>query len=137
MARHVLLALFVAVAVVPFASAQSSGQLVGPIVDCRHNESERPPDRVRREQALALARQINAAEGKAAEQSRRYRRLTELPSLSPTPAGFEVRFYTDGVGYTFSIKDKLDVCRYAIFSDQDGLIYERTPQAAQIASVTR
>jgi hypothetical protein len=38
--------------------------------------------------------------------------------------GFELQFHTDGATYSFSIKDRLDPCRYAVFSDQDKYIYE-------------
>ena len=33
----------------------------------------------------------------------------------------------DGGTYTFSIKDTLDPCHFAFFSDQQGLIYTGTP----------
>jgi hypothetical protein len=29
--------------------------------------------------------------------------------------------------YTFSVKDTQDVCKFAVFSDQNGLIYKASP----------
>ena len=101
-------------------------------VDCRHNAAEQPNDRVRRQEALNLARQINAAEGRAAERTRRYAQVDQLGTLPAVPDGFEVRFYGNDAGYTFSLKDSMDVCHYAVFSDQSGLLYEASPQVAQI-----
>ena len=50
--------------------------------------------------------------------------MNELPNIPPTPPGFKLKFHTDGTSYTFSIKDRVDPCHYAIFSDQDKHIYE-------------
>jgi hypothetical protein len=101
---------------------------------CLHDEHAIQGNRARREGALDLARAINAAQGRAAEATRRYQPLSALPDLPPAPAGFEVRLYTDGDGYIFSIKDGRDPCHYGIFSDQHGRIYESSPQVPQIAS---
>ena len=42
-------------------------------------------------------------------------------------SGFNVQLSTDGASYTFSVKDTLDACRFAYFSDQEGVIYAATP----------
>jgi len=34
---------------------------------------------------------------------------------------------SDGATYKFSLKDTLDPCRFAFFSDQEGLIFEANP----------
>ena len=44
-------------------------------------------------------------------------------------AGFELKLYNDDAGYVFAIKDMRDTCRYAIFSDQSGLLYEKALHA--------
>ena len=106
------------------------------INDCLHDATESASNRTRREQALTLARAINAAQGRIAERTRNYVALAQLGNLPPAPAGFELRFYFDGTSYAFSVKDRRDVCSYAVFSDQDGLLYEKTPKEAQIASAT-
>lgn len=127
----------IAVALVAAESSQRAAQPVVALPRCRHDSAEEAPDRVRREQALALAKAINEAEGIAAERIRLYRPLSQLTSLPAAPAGFHVRLYTDGAGYILSIKDTLDPCRYGIFSDESGLVYERTPQPAPLVATGR
>lgn len=97
---------------------------------CLHGADERPDHRARREQALTLALQINRAENAgptlAPLERRTFRPLDQLATLPPTPTGFKIQFNTDGATYAFSIKDTLDPCRYAVFSDQELSIYEAT-----------
>jgi hypothetical protein len=112
-------------------STTSSAQLSG-VPACLHDERERPSDRVRREQALALAKAVHEAQGTAAERTRLYVALPQLRGLPPTPKAFDLRLYTDGRGYIFSLKDSLDPCRYGIFSDEAGIVYEKTPLAAAL-----
>jgi hypothetical protein len=101
---------------------------------CRHDSSATDGDRMRRDQALALARAINQAEGLAAQRTREYQPLASLPNLPPAPVGFRVRLYVDDSGYMFSIKDDRDPCHYGIFSDENGRLYEMSPQVPQNAS---
>ena len=112
-------------------------QVVPSVVVCRHDASESQPDRDRREQALGLARAINTAEGRLSERTRAFHPLAELTNLPPTPRGFELRLYSDGAGYVFSIKDTLDVCGYAVFSDQASLLYEKTPRPAPLMAAAK
>jgi hypothetical protein len=110
--------------------AQGRAQLPAP---CLHGPSEQANQRARREQALKMAQQINRAEhgGPAllpSQPRREYRPFAQLPNMSPEPAGFRLQFYTDGATYTFSLKDTLDRCEFAIFSDQDQGIYQATPR---------
>jgi hypothetical protein len=117
-----LLGLVLIAGIYPSSAQDARGQI------CLHGSSELPAQRTRREQSLRLARALNREESRFAIMSTpRYRPLNELPNLPPTPSGFAVRLYTDGPRYTFSLKDTLDACRYAIFSDQDQSIYEGTP----------
>jgi hypothetical protein len=94
---------------------------------CLHGPSEDATQRNRREQALALAREINRAENAGPAvipgERREYQPLNRL-RVPAAPSGFRVQLSTDGATYTFSIKDTLDPCRYAVFSDQDQVIYE-------------
>jgi hypothetical protein len=62
-------------------------------------------------------------------QARQYQVLNALPNLSAPPQGFAVHFATDGSSYAFSVKDTLDPCAFAYFSDETGVIY--TGQALQ------
>ncbi|MBM3818328.1 MAG: hypothetical protein FJW14_04795 [Acidimicrobiia bacterium] len=97
---------------------------------CLHDRSETQADRTRRERAITVARAINTAEhmGLSPRQpGQRYRPFEQLTMVPAIPAGFELQFHTDGDTYTFSLKDTRDPCKYAIFSDQEGLIYEAAP----------
>jgi hypothetical protein len=110
--------------------AQGRAQLLP--APCLHGSSEQANQRTRREQALKMAQQINRAErsGPALlpSQPRAYRPFAQLRNVPPAPAGFRLQFYTDGATYTFSLKDTLDRCEFAIFSDQDQGIYQATPR---------
>jgi hypothetical protein len=115
----------------------SSGGVRGQIAihpRCLHDADETPVNRIRREQALALARAINAAQGQAVERTRAYQPLNELGALPATPEGFVLRLYAGQDGYIFSIKDDRDACRYGIFSDQHGTLYQSSPTVPLIAS---
>ena len=94
---------------------------------CLHGANEAPAQKARRDAALQLATRINLAQMMTigpGPRNNRYRPLAELMNIPPTPAGFDLQFYTDGTTYSFSIKDRMDPCRYAVFSDQDKLLYE-------------
>lgn len=117
-------------------SAVGNGQVpnLTPALACRHDAGALQQDRTRRDQALVLARAINAAQGIVAGQTRRYQPLAQLANLPEVPDGFALRLYTDGEGYVFSLKDERDPCHYGIFSDQLGRLYEMTPDVPRIAS---
>jgi hypothetical protein len=92
---------------------------------CLHGPGESPQQKLRRDAAILLATRINLAQTTAiGPRPPRYRPLEELTTIPPTPAGFELQFHTDGNTYSFSIKDRLDPCRYAVFSDQEKVLYE-------------
>lgn len=98
---------------------------------CLHGASETPAQKARRDQAIQVATRINMAQGVAivpSPQGRRYRRFEELRNVPPIPQGFDLQFHTDGVTYSFSLKDRLDPCGYAVFSDQDRDVYEALPR---------
>jgi hypothetical protein len=115
--------------------AAGTGQVVSPsAMACRHDTGSLQQDRARRAQAQVLARAINAAQGAVAAQTRRYQPLAQLANLPQVPDGFDLRLYTNGDGYVFSLKDQRDPCHYGIFSDQSGRLYEASPQIPQMAS---
>ena len=97
---------------------------------CRHDARATEADRARRAQALALAKAINTAEADAVRRNREYQPLSALPVLPPVPPGFSLKLFTDGDGYMFAMKDTLDPCRYALFSDNAGLLYEKSARTA-------
>lgn len=102
------------------------------VQSCLHGAGESADNRVRRQQAVDYATKVNVAETMLTigprQATRGYRPLEELPNLPPLPGGFDVQFHTDEQTYTFSLKDARDPCHYAIFSDQDKLIYEALPR---------
>lgn len=105
---------------------------------CLHGSNETAGERMRREQAITFARQLNAAEKFAAlgiGPQRPYRPLQELPNVSRIPAGFTLKLQTDGAGYIFSLKDTRDPCGFAVFSDQDGDVYAAMPAPHQVTVV--
>lgn len=93
---------------------------------CLHGANEAPAQKARRDAAIQLATRINNAQTRTIGPGprSRYRPLEELMNIPPTPTGFELQYYTDGSTYSFSIKDRMDPCRYVVFSDQDKLLYE-------------
>ena len=101
--------------------------------NCLHDAPESAAERARREQAIDYARKVNAAETAQSIGPRllppRYRPLDELVNLPAPPAGFAIEFHNDDRGYVLSLKDTRDACRYAVFTDQDKLIYEAVPRA--------
>ena len=103
-------------------------QIVPTGVRCLHQGGpERQADRVRREQALALVKAINTAQGQALQQTRAFKPLAELTGLPPTPDGFRLRMFMSDAGYVASIKDTRDPCYFGIFSDEAGFVYTNSP----------
>ena len=101
--------------------------------ECLHGRSEVPEQRMRRQQALEVVHAINMAQATIVgprTSTSGYRPLEELLNIPPLPPGFDLQFLTDGDGYIFSIKDTLDPCRYAVFSDQGTRVYEALPQVS-------
>lgn len=120
-----------ALLVVTFAGSPSTPSLAQPAQvppRCLHGPSEQADQRTRREQALKVAQEINRAENPGPMaipgKPRSYKPLDQLTNVPPTPPGFTVQLNTDGTTYSFSVKDTLDPCHYAIFSDQERYLYE-------------
>jgi len=116
-------------------SRRPAAQTFGSNQRCLHGQDEQQADRTRRDQAVRVARQINRAENTASlrgpSQPRRYVPLDDprigAVGIPAAPDGFRLRFYTDTESYAFSLKDTRDRCGFAVFSDQDGRIYEALP----------
>jgi hypothetical protein len=127
------------VAVGAYAQGGGPGRSV-----CLHGWSETADEAARRDKAIKVAQAINSAQVVAVPQPRiqrptapKYRRPEELPNIPPLPRGFELQFNTDGESYNFAIKDTRDACHFAIFSDQDKLVYAGTPiTGARIVPIT-
>jgi hypothetical protein len=101
-----------------FASAQTS------VPGCLHGSGETAGQQVRKRQALAKARQINSAEVVAKTQTGTYQPLEQLSRITVDAQGIVAHLAVDANGYAFSIKDSLDPCGFAFFSDQSGIIYQ-------------
>jgi hypothetical protein len=80
----------------------------------------------RRRTAIGVARQINNAQVRAWTSLKRYGQFGELTDIT-VPQGFDVQVSADPTGYTFSVKDLQDACKFAVFSDQHGIIYAANP----------
>jgi len=128
MFKPILIAFALGAATTPgFAQAQFQGLTPS----CLHGADETGANRARRQQGIQYVARVNAAEAAVTPKLQNYRPLNELFNLPPLPAGFDVQFHTDGRTYTLSLKDTRDACHYAIFSDQDKLLYEAVPSKGE------
>ena len=100
-------------------------------VSCRH---DRPSavDKARRAEAVVLAKAINAAQMENLRRARRYESAANLRNLPPLPSDFRLDLYVSDAGYIFSIKDTLDPCSFAVFSDAGGLLYQQSGRSAPV-----
>ena len=112
-------AVLIGTVIAGFAQTQSSAP-------CDPNASPTTAQVARRRLAISAARQVNTAEAKTWATTKRYAPLSQLTGVA-IPEGFEAQVSTDGTSYTFSIKDLEDACKFAVFSDQQGLIYTASP----------
>jgi hypothetical protein len=112
-------------------------QVVPSRVSCLHGRPERAADGARREQAVALLKALNQAEGQSLERIRRFVPLSELASLPPTPDGFRMRLYLSDAGYIASLKDERDPCYFGVFSDESGFVYSAAPFSVPLVATAR
>ena len=101
---------------------------------CHHGGAFASTDdsRARRAQAVTLGRAIHRAEAEAVRSTGQYQPLSRLGLLPPVPKDFALKLYADGEGYLFGLKDTLDPCHFAIFSDTSGLLYEKSALSAPV-----
>jgi hypothetical protein len=85
-----------------------------------------PAEPQRRQAAVQFAREVNTAQASFQYQNKRYGQISDL-AVGAAPDGFRAQLTTDGTTYSLSIKDTVDACRFALFSDQQGLIYTARP----------
>jgi hypothetical protein len=88
-------------------------------------ESTCPTDAQRRQAAVRFARDVNTAEARFHSLHARYGQVSELALVEPD--GFHAQLSSDATAYNFSLKDTVDACHFALFSDQQGLIYAGQP----------
>jgi hypothetical protein len=113
-----------AVATIGIGTAIPGGTQVTAQVACLHGEGEAPDQITRRQAALGLTRHINSSQAQVSVANKAYQPLAALALTRPTPVGFIVKLSTDGDGYSFSVVDQTDPCRFGYFSNQDGVIYK-------------
>ena len=116
-----------AAAVLTIVVVNASAQRAPAPASCLHGASEKADQRTRRLAALAFVERVNFIEGEGKLQAQQYFSLEDLPQLPPLPAGFKAQLSNDGTTYTMSLKDTLDPCAFAYFTDQDGVIYSAAP----------
>jgi hypothetical protein len=134
--RRSTFAALMAIAAIALVSNATHAQIVPSRASCLHGNPERQVDRSRREQAITLMKAINAAEGRALQQTRNFGPLAGLSALPGTPDGFRLRVFVNDAGYVASLKDERDPCYFAIFSDESGFVYTNSPITAPfVASV--
>jgi hypothetical protein len=104
----------------------SSGLPIAQNTPCDPTSASTPEQGKRRQTAIGVARQINNAQARASSSLKRYAHFGELENII-VPPGFDVQVSADSTGYTFSVKDLQDGCKFAVFSDQDGVIYAANP----------
>ena len=132
--------LFATLSVVAIAATSSAQGGSARLATCLHGQNETSEHAARRQKAIKVAHAINAAEVVVAgpqSQRPKFRRLEELMNIPALPPGFELQFNTDGASYNFAIKDAIDACHFAIFSDQDKFVYAATPlSGARVVPLT-
>ncbi len=114
---HVLLLLL--------AGAASAQQSAAP--QCLHGADESASERARREEALAFVDRVNAAQREAQQTQGTFIPLADAVPPGDVPLGFVPRLTIDRWSYAISLKDLFDPCGFALFSDQDGRVYEARP----------
>ena len=101
--------------------------LVGAVgVSISSQESGCPGDAQRAQTAVRFAREVNTAQARHQAQNTRYGRIADL-GIGAEPEGFRAQMTTDGTTYSFSVKDTVDACHFALFSDEQGVIYTARP----------
>lgn len=103
---------------------------------CLHGADETAEERTRRQRAIGAARAVNTAQfgqpGAAKRQFLTHAELAALPQqsnrLNFAPdaeilAGWRLTLDRTGEGYWFMIRDTTDPCGFAVFSNQEAVIY--------------
>jgi len=106
---------------------------------CLHGQSEAAEQRARRAAALRVVRALNTAEANDAtvRQTKQYRLPTELSVDFSTVDDFEPHFTTDRTTYALMLIDTADACRFALFTNQNGVIFQGYPINYDVQPVQR
>lgn len=128
--RHRTPASFYLAAVLLLAYAQAAAAQ-----QCLHGPDESASERRRREEALQFVVRVNAAQMAALQAQGAYVALADAVPAGEVPLGFVPRLTVDRWSYAISVKDLFDPCGFAVFSDQDGRVYEGRPAALPARAV--
>lgn len=96
---------------------------------CLHGPDESREEQARRAAAVRFVQRVNDAELVLRGKEGRFDNLFNLRGVDAPPVGFVPRVTFDSWSYTIVAKDTFDPCRFSLFSDQDGIIYEGRPVA--------
>jgi hypothetical protein len=94
---------------------------------CLHGADESESQRRRVGAAITFIREVSEAQSRMYRQRNSYVALSEAVSVARVPVGFVARLRFDRWSYGLMLKDSLDSCGFALFSDQEGVIYEGRP----------
>jgi len=125
MTRHICaVGVAIAVVAVPIDLASVQAQQA----NCLHGADETPDQAARRKLALATVRQINSHQTVLFVKTKTYPPLSAFTGVPvQPPPGFSLQLSVDGMSYAVSVKDTLDPCSFAYFSDQEQVIYTAQP----------
>ncbi|MDQ3488977.1 MAG: hypothetical protein M3468_14770, partial [Acidobacteriota bacterium] len=73
-----------------------------------------------------------AVQSASVRRTGQYQPLAKLADLPALPREFELNLFADASGYMFALKDTQDPCWFAVFSDQRGLLYEKSALNAPV-----
>ena len=91
---------------------------------CAHGPDETDAQKARRRQALGFVRHIGNLEASAsATNNGLYKGAEQLQLTQALPSGFQLRLSSSGRSYALSVVDTSDPCKFAYFSDENGLIF--------------
>ena len=98
--------------------------------ECDNQNRISAEQQARRDAAVEYLATVNAAQASSQHAQGQYVTLNEATGLERIPVGFVPRLIFDQWGYLISLKDIFDVCGFALFSDEHGVIYESQRQVS-------
>ena len=113
--------------VLPVATLLLAFTGAGEAQTCLHGPDESESQRRRVSAAIAFILEVSEAQSRIYRQRNTYVALSDAVSVARAPVGFVPRLRFDRWSYGIMLKDSLDRCGFALFSDQEGVIYEGRP----------
>lgn len=94
---------------------------------CLHGADESAAEAARRQAAVGFVRVVNTAQARTQRSGSGYAATLAALQAPAAPAGFRVQMTSNADGYAVAVKDAQDPCGYALFTDQQGVIYTASP----------